>query len=295
MTALAPPPVQTDLDLRDFQYMPLDVLRLRDSDLATLATGDEFKAAVLLWCAAWHQVPAGSVPNDDRWLARHSGAGPSWRKVKAEALRGFVEHADGRLYHPVVVEKATASWRRKCEQKVRTLKARIVAAERRLAKAETDDDRAHIRAMLTDLRRGLPQAIERSVTDSGTHSVTGGVTSTKGEGEGEVRDSSKGRDISKGEQSSEAKASGAGAPVDKSKVTFGDCLAYLVDSGKDEKHARSLLGKWRRDHGDDAVQAAIDKARAGGISDPVPYIQACLAGGGRRGVPRRVDGWEAQP
>jgi hypothetical protein len=56
-----------------------------------------------------------------------------------------------------------------------------------------------------------------------------------------------------------------------------------------------LLGKWRRDHGDDAVQAAIDKARAGGISDPVPYIQACLAGGGRRGVPRRVDGWEAQP
>jgi hypothetical protein len=95
--------------------------------------------------------------------------------------------------------------------------------------------------------------------------------------------------------SSVSKDTAADAPIDQSKVTFGTCLAYLVSNGKDEKHARSLLGKWRRDHGDDAVQAAIDKARAGSISDPVPYIQACLAGGGRRGVPQRVDGWEAQP
>jgi hypothetical protein len=95
--------------------------------------------------------------------------------------------------------------------------------------------------------------------------------------------------------SSVSKDTAADAPIDQSKVTFGACLAYLVDSGKDEKNARSLLGKWRRDHGDDAVEAAVDKARAGNVSDPVPYIQACLAGGGRRGVPRRVDGWEAQP
>jgi hypothetical protein len=95
--------------------------------------------------------------------------------------------------------------------------------------------------------------------------------------------------------SSVSKDTGADAPIDQSKVTFSTCLAYLVDNGKDEKHARSLLGKWRRDHGDDAVQVAVDKARAGGISDPVPYIQACLAGGGRRGAPQRVDGWEAQP
>lgn len=42
-----PPPVPEDLDLRDFQYMPLDVLRLRDSDLSTLASGEQFKAAGL--------------------------------------------------------------------------------------------------------------------------------------------------------------------------------------------------------------------------------------------------------
>ena len=87
--------------------MPLDVLRLRDSDLAALSSGDEFKAAVLLWCVAWHQVPAASLPNDDRLLARYSGTGALWRKVKAEALRGFVECDDGRLYHATIAEKAS--------------------------------------------------------------------------------------------------------------------------------------------------------------------------------------------
>jgi len=95
--------------------------------------------------------------------------------------------------------------------------------------------------------------------------------------------------------SSVSKDTGTDAPVDKAKVTFGACLAYLVENGNDEKHARSLLGKWRKDHGDDAVQTAVDRARAAGISKPVSYIQACLAGGGRRGVHQRADGWEAQP
>src|SRR5262245_20665009 len=175
MTA-PPPPVPADLDLRGFPFMPLDVLRLRDSDLATLASGDEFKAAVLLWCAAWHQVPCGSVPNDDRWLARQSGAGASWRKVKGEALRGFVEHSDGRLYHPVIVEKALTSWRRKCEQRVKTLNARIGMAEKRLQAATNDDDRAHQQAILDDMRRSLPKAIERSITNTITNTVTNDVT-----------------------------------------------------------------------------------------------------------------------
>jgi hypothetical protein len=95
--------------------------------------------------------------------------------------------------------------------------------------------------------------------------------------------------------SSVSKDTGTGAPVDKAKVTFGACLAYLIENGTDEKNARSLLAKWRRDHGDDAVQTAVDRARAGGVSKPVPYIQACLAGGGPRGVQQQAVGWEAQP
>ena len=100
------PPVPPSLDLRGFQFMPLDVLRLRDSNIAALASGNEFRAAVLLWCAAWHQMPASSLPNDDRILARLSGAGDAWADVKAMALHGFKECRDGRLYHAVIAEKA---------------------------------------------------------------------------------------------------------------------------------------------------------------------------------------------
>ena len=121
MTNTAPSPlVAPEVDLRDFGFMPLDVLRLRDSDLAALSNGDEFKAAVLLWCVSWHQVPAASLPSDDRLLARFSGAGASWKKVKEGALRGFVLCSDGRLYHPVMAEKARDSWDAKMKQRERT-------------------------------------------------------------------------------------------------------------------------------------------------------------------------------
>jgi hypothetical protein len=98
--------------------------------------------------------------------------------------------------------------------------------------------------------------------------------------------------------SSVSKDTGAGAPVDKAKVTFGACLAYLVENGRDERSARSLLGKWRRDHGDDAVHVAVDKARAraAGTSDPVSYIKACLRSGAGRASPGRPTTlFEAQP
>jgi hypothetical protein len=111
--SLPDPLTPPDCDLRDFAYMPLDVLRLRDSDLAARTTGEEFRCAVLLWCASWHQVPAASLPNDDVNLAQYSGFGRAideWLKVREGALRGWILCADGRLYHPTVAEKANESW-----------------------------------------------------------------------------------------------------------------------------------------------------------------------------------------
>ena len=104
-----------DCDLRGLPFMPLDVVRLMDSDLFALATGEEFKAAIALWCKAWLQVPAASLPDEDRVLAHLSGAGARWRKVREMALRGFVKCHDGRYYHPVVAEKAREAWDRREE------------------------------------------------------------------------------------------------------------------------------------------------------------------------------------
>jgi hypothetical protein len=119
---LTPP----DCDLRDFSWMPLDVSRLRDSDLAVIASGDAFRAAVLLWCASWHQVPAASLPTDDRLLANLAGYGrdmKGWSEIRDDALRGFVECSDGRLYHAVVAEKALEADAQRKAQKERTRKA----------------------------------------------------------------------------------------------------------------------------------------------------------------------------
>lgn len=111
---LPAPLVPPDVDLRNFGYMPLDVLRLRDSDLAALASGAEFRAAVLAWCVAWHQVPAASLPDDDRLLAKYVGVTPAaWRRLRKMALHGFVKCSDGRLYHEVLAEKALEAARKR--------------------------------------------------------------------------------------------------------------------------------------------------------------------------------------
>jgi hypothetical protein len=122
------PLTPADCDLRDFAFMPLDVVRLRDSDLAATETAEGFRAAVLLWCASWHQLPAASLPDDDRVLANLAGYGrvvKEWLKEREGALRGWVKCDDGRLYHAVVAEKANEAWRGKLEQRWRTEASRV--------------------------------------------------------------------------------------------------------------------------------------------------------------------------
>lgn len=114
--AIPAPMTPHECDLRDFAFMPLDVARLRDSDLSIQVGAEEFRAAVLLWCAAWHQVPAASLPDDDKALAALAGYGrivAEWRKHREGALYGWVKCSDGRLYHPVVAEKARDAWQAK--------------------------------------------------------------------------------------------------------------------------------------------------------------------------------------
>lgn len=128
------PPIPTSVDLRGFPYMPLDVVRLRDSEIAVKTKGDEFRCAVLLWCAAWHQLPAASLPDDDCVLADLAGFGrvvKEWRKVRAGALRGFVKCSDGRLYHAVVVEKAIEAWRAQLTQRWKSECSRLKKAAQR--------------------------------------------------------------------------------------------------------------------------------------------------------------------
>jgi hypothetical protein len=172
--ALPAPLIEAHIDLRDRRYMPLLVWRLRDSEFRSKATLEEIGGAQLLWEAAWVQVPAGSLPNDDEIIGKILGFAQvrtrfgnirrrfdkNWnhfQEIKRMCLWNFVLCSDGRFYHPVICEEAKNSWEIKQKQKHRT-------------KAACDA------RWTPQNRNGLRDV---SVTDSVTDYVTDSVTVTK--------------------------------------------------------------------------------------------------------------------
>jgi hypothetical protein len=102
--------------------MPLYGHRLFSSDFEARASDAAFRAAMRLWWAAWQQVPAASLPDDDTVLCRLAGLGrdiKSWRKVKVEAMHGFTLCRDGRFYHATLAEEAKKSWSRRVGERER--------------------------------------------------------------------------------------------------------------------------------------------------------------------------------
>lgn len=117
-TTLPAPLVPPEVDLRGLKYMPLLGGRLFGSDFDLDANDAEFRVGLRLWWAAWNQVPAGSLPAEDhriRGLAGLAENPAKWKKVRERALNGFIECADGRLYHPIVAEQALIAWEKRAE------------------------------------------------------------------------------------------------------------------------------------------------------------------------------------
>ena len=128
MSEPIPPLVPAEVDLRDFATMPLDVQMLRDSRFAGEVSGDAFRAGVMLWCAAWHQVPCGSLPDNDVELSRLAGYGfavPQWKRLKKQAMQGFVQCSDGRWYHEQVSARAMTAWQSRLEHYFERAKDRL--------------------------------------------------------------------------------------------------------------------------------------------------------------------------
>jgi hypothetical protein len=182
------PLTPAECNLQDFAFMPLDVARLRDSDLAANETPEACWAAVLLWAASWHQVPAASIPNDDRWIAKQAGYAQrgkiarEWADVRPGALRGWVECSDGRLYHPVVAEKAREAWQAKVEQRWRSECARIKKHNERHPGADVTRPTFE-EWIAAGCPSGHPLPVPRDTGNSPRD--TGRDNSSKGQGEGQ--------------------------------------------------------------------------------------------------------------
>ena len=107
-----PPMVPAEVDLPDMPkgMLPLNVCK---SEWGITATGDEFRTGIALWTASFHEKPAGSLPSDDRLLARLADFGrdvQGFMQVREKALEGWIECGDGRLYRRSVAIEALAFW-----------------------------------------------------------------------------------------------------------------------------------------------------------------------------------------
>ncbi|MBK1837996.1 DUF1376 domain-containing protein [Azospirillum sp. YIM B02556] len=149
---LPDPLVPAEVDLRGYGWMPLYGDRLKNSETWILASAEGKVAALHLWWQAFaHEVPAGSLPSDDRLLARAADYGTAitaWRAIKEEALRGWVLCSDGRYYHPFLCELALQAW------ETRRADVAKKEAERARKKAQRDAEKDRTSAgRTTNVRR----------------------------------------------------------------------------------------------------------------------------------------------
>jgi Protein of unknown function (DUF1376) len=138
VTEAIAPVTPVDSDLRDFPFMPLEIQRLRRSRAWLICKRKPHLAFYMinLWTAAWHDLPAGSLEDDDDVLADLALCDPEkWLTLREEVLRGWVKAADGRLYHPVVSEKVGDAWRGKQEHAYGKLVDRLRKENRKRAES----------------------------------------------------------------------------------------------------------------------------------------------------------------
>lgn len=64
--------------------------------------------------------------------------------------------------------------------------------------------------------------------------------------------------------------------TDPEKVMFDSGVELLCGAGKPEPQARSILGKWKRDHGAGLVIEALARAKREGAIEPVSFVEGCL-------------------
>jgi hypothetical protein len=151
------PLVPPEVDLRGYEYMPFYGGRLRDSGLNSRATDSEFRAAVNLWWSAWNQVPAASLPDDERELCRLADLArdlKTWAQVRDVAMRGFVKCSDGRFYHSFLAEIATKAFELRNRQRNRTEAARNAAQLRRQSQHKNSDDKLSVTESIGKDRKG---------------------------------------------------------------------------------------------------------------------------------------------
>lgn len=82
------------------------------------------------------------------------------------------------------------------------------------------------------------------------------------------------------EQISVPNGTGTVAP-DPVKLLFDEGVKLLTETGSTERAARTIVGKWRKEQGNEAVMAGFREARAAGCTEPISYLTTLFANAGK--------------
>lgn len=104
-----------------FQFYPRDFC----SDHAVEAMDTEaIGAYILLLCKAWGETPIGTLPDDDRLLARWSRLSPErWSELRPQVVAAFTVGADSR-WHQKRMRKEAEAYLSKCKKASESAKKR---------------------------------------------------------------------------------------------------------------------------------------------------------------------------
>lgn len=302
MNELPPPLSPADCDLRDFPFLPVDIARLFNSEFHARSNDTEWRAGVTLWLKSFHQVPAGSIPDDDVQLARLAELGrdtKTWKKIKASALHGWIKCSDGRLYHTVVAEKAAEALAGKKTQRGRTAKARLQALLKRLSQLGDMLDFASVETSVQTVLGEMSQYLSQTEFDAVTKSVTESVTEAKRKREGERKGQGEGK-----EKTSDPIGSGGQPPVpgqgtsepngkspeEKTKQEiWRSAKSLLAQGGMPEAQCGSFVGKLVSDYGTEIVLDAVRTAVVEQPADPASFLKALCQT--RKGERKTVAPW----
>jgi len=252
--SLPDPLVSAEIDLRSFPFMALDVVRLQRSKHWLIARQNPEIGfySVNLWMAAWHELPAASIENDDEILSALAGCSVErWQEVKHMVLRNWVLCCDNRLYHPVVAEKAKEAWGKKLGRQKQT-------------KAAT-------------YARNQKDTAELPGNENVTNNVTTNVTSTLDPETINVTRSI--REEKRREDSSVSNDTDAFASrvVDVGKQVWEVGLKLLDGYGIPEKRARPILGKWVKAAGSESkLLEVLNEAGSEERAEIVSFVEAAL-------------------
>lgn len=268
MTDRPEPLIAANIDLRGMDFMPLKGDALFKSTTWVKASPEARCAALRLW---WHsfarEVPAGSLPDDDILLSDYAGYGGvmrAWRRIKDQAMRGWLLCSDGRWYHKVVCDLAVEAWKGRVRNREK---------QRKFRERQT--------GVVTVTLPAETIAVPGNVT------VTEGVTKpfrNARESEGELKKEEERKEVAPDAAASPASRPDLSAPqadaepADIRTAIFNQGLRWLMHAtGSMEPTCRKFLGMLIGQHGEQKLAAVLMAAQREKPVDPRAWMVKNIA------------------